>query len=322
MWVRPTRRLPMRSSARSGSAKLAVFSLLLGLSLEAAGPVLVITPGGREYLFGAGGTLARMIDEGRAVYVLQFGNDEKDSAGLDPAATRLANNAEAQRAARLLGVRELVNLGHKSGELGYICSSELRNQVMAMTRLYKPEVLFFPDWYIHYVDNWDIYRIGRMAEESPYGGGSYFLQELTYIGFPGFAAREYYFYSSQRPYRPREGGEGRARLRGVDIGPVFERKLKAILELGTANHRYAGETQRRLAASGRPSGLLRELSPESIASLVRAYLEELGETIGARHGHQVGEEFNHLGQTEGLGEHIRERARAASQGKPGGPASR
>ena len=123
---------------------------------EGDGPVLVITASPRDYLFGAGGTLARMIDEGRAVYVLQFGNLEKDSLDSGPARTSLANNAEARTAAELLGVREVLNLGHKSGELAYISSSEMRNQVMTMVRFYKPETLFFPDWYVHYVDDQDI----------------------------------------------------------------------------------------------------------------------------------------------------------------------
>jgi LmbE family N-acetylglucosaminyl deacetylase len=87
---------------------------------ESKGAVLVITASARDYLLGAGGTIARLIDEGRSVCVLQFGNDEKDSAGLGPAQTREANNIEAERAAKVLGAREVLNLGHKSGELGYV----------------------------------------------------------------------------------------------------------------------------------------------------------------------------------------------------------
>jgi LmbE family N-acetylglucosaminyl deacetylase len=274
----------------------------LAQAQDSKGAVLVITASARDYLFGAGGTIARMIDDGRPVYVLQFGNDEKDSVGLGPAQTREANYVEAERAAKVLGAREVLNLGHKSGELGYISSSEMRNQVMAMTRLYKPDIMFFPDWYIHYVEDWDIYRVGHMAEEAPYGGGSYFLQEMTYLGFPGFAAREYYFYSPYRPYRAREGGEGKADMQHVDITATFDRKLQAILELKTSNHRYAVETKERLERAGRP------ITEESTVELVRAYVEELAETTGKKHGVRYGEEFNHLGRPGGIPEHILEHA--------------
>ena len=70
--------------------KLVPVALLLSIpyvthAQESKGAVLVITASARDYLFGAGGALARMVDEGRPVYVLQFGNDEKDSVGLGPA---------------------------------------------------------------------------------------------------------------------------------------------------------------------------------------------------------------------------------------------
>ena len=282
---------------------------------EGDGPVLVITASPRDYLFGAGGTLARMIDEGRAVYVLQFGNLEKDSLDSGPARTSLANNAEARTAAELLGVREVLNLGHKSGELAYISSSEMRNQVMTMVRFYKPETLFFPDWYVHYVDDQDIYRVGRMAEESPYGGGKYFLQEMTHIGLSGYAARFYYFYSPYRPYRPGEGGEGRARLKDVDITSTFERKMKAVLALRTANHGYAAKTKRRLELAGRLSKLLEPLDELAVDKLIRAYLEELGATIGGKHGHEYAEEFNFLGTNPPIPAHVLQRARPIPEGR-------
>jgi hypothetical protein len=196
--------------------------------------------------------------------------------------------------------------------MAYISSSEMRNQVMTMVRFYKPEILFFPDWYAHYLSDDDVYRVGRMAEESPYGGGSYFVQEMTYIGYGGYAAREYYFYIPHRPYRPREGGEGQAQLRSVDIGSTFDRKVRAILELKTSNRRYAFQTRERLQLAGRPHELLRELNENSTTQLIRSYLEELAATIGAKHQFRYAEEFNHLGRTAGLPAHIREHARPAT----------
>lgn len=288
------------------STKLAlVVPLLLALSATFAGAadgpgaVLVVTPSMRDCLFGAGGTLARMAAEGRPVYIAVFGNEEKESVSLGPAETRLANNREGEGAAKIIGAREVINLGHKSGELGYLSSSELRNQVMALTRLYQPEILFFPDWYVHYQDDNDLYRVGRMAEESPYGGSSYFLQELSYLGFAGRAARQYYFFVPYRPYRAREGGEGPATMKQVDLaqGGLLERKLEAILACRTANERWADDVRRR---SGRAA--------LKTADLVRAFVTELAEAAGARHGLRYAEEFNHLRPVAGLPAHVREKA--------------
>lgn len=294
------------------AALVVCWALLRGASLPAQqeqNGVLVITASPRDYLLGAGGTLAKMIEEGRPVWVVQFGNDEKDSVGMGPAQTRLANNGEGERAAKILGVKEVLNLGHKSGELGYVSSSEMRNQVMLAMRVYRPAVMFFPDWYVHYVDDRDVYYVGHMAEEAPYGGGRYFLQEMTYIGLRGYAPREYYFYSPYRPYRPREGGEGPATMAQVDITPVLDRKLGAILELKTSNRRYAVQTKQRLEAAGRKSPQLAQVTEESINALIRAYVQELAETVGKKHGFRYGEEFNHLRPERGTPEYLRERAK-------------
>jgi LmbE family N-acetylglucosaminyl deacetylase len=263
----------------------------------ASGNVLAITPSMRDVLFAAGGTLARMAGEGRAVYIAVFGNEEKLSVGQGPAETRIANNAEGERAAKMLGVREVINLGHKSGELGMLSSSELRNQVMALTRLYKPEILFFPDWYVHYQDDQDLYRTGRMAEESPYGGSSLFLQEMSYLGFPGASARQYYFFVPYRPYRKGEGGEGNATMKQTDIGEVLEKKIEAVLQLRTANEAWAAELSAR---SGRKL---------EAGELVRAFVTELAETTAQPHGLRYAEEFNHLRPVGGLPAHVREKAR-------------
>jgi hypothetical protein len=98
-------------------------------------------------------------------------------------------------------------------------------------------------------------------------------------------------------------------MQNVDITATLDRKLRAILELKTSNRRYAIETKERLEKAGRPSPLLRAISEESAAELVRAYVEELAETVGQKRGIRYGEEFNHLGRAGGVPEHILERAK-------------
>jgi LmbE family N-acetylglucosaminyl deacetylase len=280
------------------SVRLASLAVVMVAASWAQGPVLVITASARDAVMGAGGTLALLAQEGRPVYVAVFGNEEKASVEQGPAETRLANNEEGDRALKAIGAKEVMNLGHKSGELGQLSSSELRNQVMALMRLYKPEVLFFPDWYIHYLNDNDIYRVGRMAEEAPYGGGSLFLQEMTYLGYPGAAARQYYFFSPYRPYREKEGGEGQAVMKQVDISRVLEKKLAALAEMKTSNDAWASELNRR---SGR------KLDP---AEHVRTFATEMAETVGSRHKMRYAEEFNHLRPVGGIPAHVRERAKA------------
>jgi LmbE family N-acetylglucosaminyl deacetylase len=281
--------------------RVATLLLACAFGLAAAEPpetggALVVAASARDYLLGAGGALAKRIDAGTPVYVVIFGNGDKSGAGLTASEAHKRNRAEAEAAGKKLGVRETLFLGYPEGYLAQISSSELRNQLMALFRIYKPDYLYFPDWYVHFLED-DSYRVGRMAEEAPYGGGSLFLQEYTYRGMGGYAPREYFFYSSRRPYRDREGGEGRADFMGEDVSQVFERKLAALAELQTANAALSAHTP------GTPPA----------DDLARAFAAELAETIGRRHGFRYAEEFNHLGSGGGVPEHVREHARPVRQ---------
>jgi hypothetical protein len=51
------------------------------------------------------------------------------------------------------------------------------------------------------------------------------------------------------------------------------------------------------------------INRSTVASLIRAYAEELAETIGAKHGFRYGEEFNYHGPAPGIPEYIREKAK-------------
>lgn len=261
-----------------------LFALLLVTSLLAQERrILVVTASSGDYIFGAGGTLAKFIREGWRVDVAQYGNDEKQSLGLSQAQTRLANVQEGKAAAKLLGVKDTVNMDFKSGEIAYVSTTEMRNQLFALIRGMRPQIIFIPDPYVHYQDDSDLITVGRMAEEAwGYSSGSMFGNELTRMGLKPYGAPEVFFYAPYRPYRKGEGGAGRAKFVAVDVGETMEHKLGALELLLTHNRTWvANRTQ---------------LQPDqSVSAYVRAFATEMAKTIGAKHGFQFGEEFNHVG---------------------------
>ena len=289
------------------SALLLLLPALLAAQTQKNVLVITSTPG--DYLMAAAGTLRSLIEDGYTVNVVQIGNDEKNSIGLSPAETRLANNAEGQNAARVLGVREVYLLNHKSGELGQVSSNEIRNQLFGLIRHYRPQIIFHPDPWIHYEPDWDHFFSARPAEEFSYGSGRYVGEEFTKIGLPPVGVRETYYYAANRPYRPGEGGHAGAKFRPVDITRTFNLKVAALERLETANRRYATQVKQRLDGAGKPSALLAVINRATIASLIRAYTEELAETIGKKHGFRYGEEFNYHGPGTAIPEYIREKAK-------------
>ena len=276
---------------------------------QEAGNILVVTANSGDYMFGAGGTLIKFIQEGYDVYVAQMGNDEKIAHGLTPAQARLANVEDGKAAAKLLGVKDTIYMGHKSGEFGYVSATEVRKQLFALIRHYRPAKLFIPDPYVHHLDDRDPYHLGRIAEESwGYSGGGTFGPELERVGLKGYSAPEVYFYSYQRPYRPGEGGDGAARMMAVDISLTLEQKMNSIELLRNRNQVYARTVQGRLNAAGRPTDLLDRLDDGAVRKLIRAYVEQFGQTVGAKYGFNFGEEFDYVGRREALPPHVLEAA--------------
>lgn len=260
---------------------------LPGPAAFAQNRILVVTSSTGDYIWGAGATLAQFVKDGWRVDVAQFGNGEKRLPGATPAEARLAAMEEGAAAAKALGVTDLIRMEHKSGELGHVSSTEMRNQLFALIRGIKPKILFIPDPYVHYQDDRDIAFAGFMAEEAwGYSGGGAFANEMARMGLKPYGAPEVFFYSPMRPYRAGEGGEvAKAKFAGRNVtGAAFEIKQAAIAKLAAYNR---GWLQMR---SGRAFDDARE-----VAHHASQFAEELARTIGTRHGFPFGEEFNHVG---------------------------
>ncbi len=284
-------------------------SLFPAASADHPGKILVVTATSEDYLLGAGGTLAKLVLEGYEVHVAQFGNDEKKSAGLTPAETRWANVEEGKAAAELLGITRLVYMGHKSGEIGYVSSTEMRKQLFGLIRYLKPRKIFIPDAYVHYQSDWDVYFVGRMAEEAwGYSGGAMFGPELARMGLAPYGVPEVYFYPVGRPYRAGEGGEKNARFLAIDISDMLEAKMTAVAMLRSRNRSYALQVASRLEQAGRKSEELRTLDDGVVKNLAKSRVEELAAVIGQNHGLGHAEEFNYVGPGDPIPPHALERA--------------
>lgn len=245
--------------------------------------VLVVTGSSGDYIYGAGGTLAKLAREGWRVDVALMGNGEKMSAGASPAQTRLANMQEGRAAAKLLGVRDVIAMDFKSGELGYVSSTEMRNQLFGLIRHTRPRMLFIPDPYVSYHEDRDLRYVGMMAEEAwGYSGGRTFANELERMGFKPYGAPEIFYYAPGRPYRPGEGGVRRAKFAARDIGDTLDVKVHAAQLMPTRNRAWAMSRVGLLDDAG-------------LNRFVEAYIDELAVVVGGKHGFAHGEEFNHVG---------------------------
>jgi LmbE family N-acetylglucosaminyl deacetylase len=103
--------------------------------------VMVITAHPDDAEFGAGGTVARMVKEGREVTYVIVTNGNKGSSDRTMTPERLAaiRETEQRNAARVLGVERVEFLGHDDGEVED--TRQLRRDVTRQIRKWRPDLV-------------------------------------------------------------------------------------------------------------------------------------------------------------------------------------
>lgn len=84
---------------------------------------------------GCGGTVAKLISEGKTCVIVDLTKGELGTRGTD-----VTRKEEATEAAKILGVSARENLGMKDGFL--VNSEEYQMQIVKMVRKYRPEIVF------------------------------------------------------------------------------------------------------------------------------------------------------------------------------------
>jgi LmbE family N-acetylglucosaminyl deacetylase len=103
--------------------------------------VMVVTAHPDDSEFGAGGTVAKMVKEGREVTYVIVTNGNKGSSDRSMTPERLARirEEEQRNAARTLGVERVEFLGYADGEVED--TRDLRRDVSRMIRKWRPDLV-------------------------------------------------------------------------------------------------------------------------------------------------------------------------------------
>jgi LmbE family N-acetylglucosaminyl deacetylase len=128
--------------------------------------IVVISPHGMDYIKPVGGTVAKAAREGARVYLVRVTDDERHGGAVSrvEARTRLAE--ETHRAAEILGIRQVIDLDLKDGELAEVSEPELRTRFAAIFRALAPDAIFTVDPWAPYDRDPDDARIGHAAEDA------------------------------------------------------------------------------------------------------------------------------------------------------------
>lgn len=161
--------------------------------------VIVITPHPDDAEYGVAGTVARWVSDGKEVVYVVCTNGDKGSsdANMKPEELVRIREEEQMAAARSLGVREVIFLGHP--DQGLEDTPQFRKELVRLIRLYRPETVVTADPYRRYVWHRDHRITGQVTLDAvfPYARDHLSYPNLLREGLHPHKVREILLWASE-----------------------------------------------------------------------------------------------------------------------------
>lgn len=188
------------------------------MAQELIADIMIVAPHPDDSEFGAAGSVARWVKEGKTVVYVICTGGEKGSSDFSVKPEELAarRKKEQQAAADLLGVKKVIFLGYEDQTLED--TPEFRKQIVRMIRTYKPQSLVTADPYRRYIWHRDHRITGQVVIDAafPYARDHLSYPDLMDEGLMPHKVKEIYFWASEDPNY------------FSDISDTFETKLAAL----------------------------------------------------------------------------------------------
>jgi LmbE family N-acetylglucosaminyl deacetylase len=182
--------------------------------------ILVVAAHPDDAEFTSGGSLARWISEGWNVSLIICTDGGKGSQSSENDSANLAKTrqAEQEASARVLGLREVIWLGHPDGQLARL-ATRLEEQLTQLIRKYRPDRLLAWDAWKPYQLHPDHRTAGQAAMDAILAAGNphFYIEQFQQTpGLQPHQVREVYLYGTDEPDE------------WVNITSTFDRKMEAI----------------------------------------------------------------------------------------------
>ena len=161
---------------------------------------LAICPHADDAAAFFGGTLAKFAAEGWRTILVRVTDDCKDSVGLTLEQTITQNKTQLHRAAEIMGVAEIVELGYETDCLADVVEVNLREKFVRLFRSYRPYAVFSFDPFGLYEGNMDHIMVAQAVEEAFWVScfDLHYPQHLEQ-GLKPFAVCERWYYGRDLP---------------------------------------------------------------------------------------------------------------------------
>lgn len=249
--------------------------------------MVVITAHADDFTGFAGGTIAKMIDDGYTAHLIRVTNDEKDSYDLDAGETSHRNTIEMRAAADVIGIKEIYSLDFRNDEMDAISETEVRARLILLFRRLRPWTIFTFDPSAKYEENPDHKKTARAAEDAAWTSqGHLFLTEHFSQGLGRWVVVDRYYWARQL--------DDHDANKIVDITSTIDRKIRAIQQHKTMMRHTAYTLKEKLAEANLRLPLLDRIDEESVNRMVDIQVRERAAAVGKKHGMEYAEEFHYV----------------------------
>ncbi|MCW5981605.1 MAG: PIG-L family deacetylase [Bryobacteraceae bacterium] len=237
----------------------------------------------------AGGTVAKLIDEGYTGYLIRLSNDESSGTTLGHGVVQ--NEIDNIGVAKALGCKKAFSFYYRNHRMDDCAEVEIRARLIFLFRLLQVDTIVAMDPYNHYEENPDHLVAARAAEGACWmAGGRKDYPEHYRAGLKPASVKEKYYHS-----RSPQGHNLINRV--VDIGSYIDVKVQS--NVANKGKGPAGENgarlRRQLEREGRRLPLLGDTDDSANAAYIKRFLMDDFRVLGERFGLGYAEAFRYIG---------------------------
>lgn len=260
----------------------------------------LITPHLDDGPIFAGGTVAKLLNEGYTGYFIRVSNDEKDSYNLTLGETVLANEQDAARFVEVAGLKKRYDLQYRNHGLDDVSRMEIRVRLIFLFRLLKVDTVLSYDPWGHYEENPDHYVTAQAVEAACWMASDHLdFPEQFEVGLKAHSVKEKYYFA--------RGPQLVNRV--VDIGPTIKQKAAYIASCRNMITNMVHNVNDSLKSRGLRVAAFSGDQEAANAAYIQASMIERDKQTGAKYGLEYAEEFHYIGPTPGpISDYIRAHA--------------
>jgi LmbE family N-acetylglucosaminyl deacetylase len=246
--------------------------------------VLSVAAHGDDIEFFAGGTIARMVNEGNTAYLCIATDNDRGSFRMSSADLRAVARSEAEAAAEVLGAESVFMLGYTDGDLCDVKPTFLRGQIMQLIRKVKADVIFSWDPFAPFENHPDHRAIAwATSDASSFAHFQLFHPEHLEEGLEPHRVTEWYWYSKAHWETNKL----------VDTSDYIERKVQALCAHRSQMVLTVDEFLGEAMAAGIDKSMLSGVDPLEYEPLIEMGIRAVDAQTGSKLGTAYAEAFRY-----------------------------